>query len=251
MARKINKKLIKGQRYKAGRGLKGITVRHKGGRAKRLYRYVDLNRSAKLNVSGRVTDIIYDPNRSARLALIQYEDGDKALILAPHSLKVGDKLKTSRANLPLKPGNRMPLEYIPSGTQVYNLEFQPGKGGQLVRSAGTAAQVMGKEGGKVGVKLPSGEIRLFPLKAMATVGQLSNIEHSSRKLGKAGLSRHLGRRPSVRGTAMPAGAHPHGGGEGRTGTGRPPKTPWGKLARGKKTRKKNKQSDKFIIRPRT
>lgn len=241
------KRLKKGQTYKAGRTRAGITVRHKGGRAKRLYRLVDFKR-LKFDVKAKVEQIVYDPNRSARLALIVYEDGSRSLILAPHSLSVGDEVISSREKLDLRIGNRMPLKYIPPGTQVYNLEFQPGKGGQLVRSAGTAAQVMGKEGKWVGVRLPSGEVRRFPQEALATIGQVGNLEHGARKLGKAGLARHLGRRPTVRGTAMSADAHPHGGGEGRTGTGGPPKTPWGKIAHGKKTRKKKKPSNKFIIK---
>lgn len=247
MAQISLKKFKKGQAYKAARTRQGITVRHKGGRAKRLYRKVDFKR-LKFDTKGTIKEIVYDPNRSARLALVFYEDGSKGLILAAHSLSVGDEVVSSQNKVALRVGNRMPLKYIPSGTQVYNLEFQPGKGGQIVRSAGAAAQVMGKEGKLIGVKLPSGQVRLFPQDALATIGQVGNLEHGARKLGKAGVARYLGRRPTVRGTAMSADAHPHGGGEGRTGTGGPPKTPWGKVAHGKKTRKKKKPSNKFIIK---
>lgn len=225
-------------------------MRHKGGQAKRQYRVVDFNRTAKLDIEGRVKHIEYDPNRSARVALVVYTDGEKCYILAPHNLSVGDTVMASRKKLPFRPANRMPLEFIPSGTRVYNVEFQPEKGGQLVRTAGSSAQVMGKEGKYVGVKLPSKEVRLFPAKALATIGQLSNIEHSARELDKAGRSRHKGRRPTVRGTAMSAGDHPHGGGEGRGYIGGSPQTPWGKHAYGKKGRRKKKKSNKFIVKRR-
>lgn len=249
MVTKLPRKLIKKVPYKAGRTRQGIMVRHKGGRAKRLYRDIDF-KSRKFDIKAQVKEIVYDPNRTSNIALIVYKDGEKAFILAPHSLKLGDEVAASRSALPVKTGNRMPLKYIPSGTQVFNIELKPGKGAQAVRSAGAAAQVRGEESGKIGVKLPSGEVRLFPAESLATIGQVGNVDHRTRILGKAGRARHLGRRPTVRGTAMSAGAHPHGGGEGRTGEGRIPKTPWGKPARGVKTRKKKKPSSKFIIKRR-
>jgi large subunit ribosomal protein L2 len=246
---KPEKSLVYGFKRKAGRTKKGISVRHKGGGAKRLYRLVDFRR-AKLNVPGKVVSLEYDPNRSAFIALIKYNDGDKHYILAPHGLKVGQEIITSE-KAPLEIGNRMFLENIPVGFQVYNIEYEPGKGGQLVRSAGSAAQVMAQEGRWTHIKLPSGEVRKFSARAWATIGALSNPEYNTVVIGKAGRARKMGRRPSVRGSAMNPVDHPHGGGEGRSGIGlKRPKTPWGKPAHGVKTRKKGKLSDRFIIQRR-
>jgi large subunit ribosomal protein L2 len=246
---KPEKALLRPLKKKAGRNSQGrITVRHRGGGAKRRFRIIDFKRD-KNGVPGRVAAIEYDPNRSARIALIFYVDGDKRYILAPLGLKVGDMIK-SGGDAELKPGNTLPLKQMPSGTQIYNIELAPGKGGQLVRSAGTAAQLMDKEGGYALVRLPSGEVRRIRSNCMATIGQASNVEHQNIKLGKAGRSRWLGRRPSVRGSAMNPSDHPHGGGEGRSPIGMPgPKTPWGKPALGYRTRKP-KASDKMIIKRR-
>ncbi len=243
------KSLLRPLRKKAGRNSQGrITVRHRGGGAKRRFRIIDFKRD-KIGIPGRVATIEYDPNRSARIALIFYADGDKRYILAPLGLKVGDMIK-SGGDAELKPGNTLPLKQMPSGTQIYNIELVPGKGGQLVRSAGTAAQLMDKEGGYALIRLPSSEVRRIRSNCVATIGQASNVEHQNIKLGKAGRGRWLRWRPSVRGSAMSPRDHPHGGGEGRSPIGMPsPKTPWGKPALGYKTRK-SKASEKMIIKRR-
>jgi large subunit ribosomal protein L2 len=234
---------------KAGRGTQGrMTVRHKGGRVKRHLREIDYKRDKK-QVAGRVELIEYDPNRNANIALIVYEDGERRYILAPGGLELGQKIVASKSAA-IKPGNCLPLAKIPVGTQVHNIEIKPGKGGQIVRGAGGAAVVQGKEEGFVLVKLPSGEIRRFTPNCFATVGQVGNLEARAKRLGKAGTKRRMGIRPTVRGTAQHPGAHPHGGGEGRSGVGlKYPKTPYGKPAVGK-TRKKKKYSDKLIVKPR-
>ncbi|MCS7283443.1 MAG: 50S ribosomal protein L2 [Anaerolineae bacterium] len=234
---------------KGGRNVQGrITVRHRGGGHKRLYRIIDFKRD-KHGVPARVAAIEYDPNRSARIALLVYADGEKRYIIAPLGLKVGD-LVMSGPDAEVKVGNALPLEKIPVGTTIHNIELYPGRGGQLVRSAGCAAQLLAKEGDYVTVRLPSGEVRLIRKECMATIGQVGNVEHANIKLGKAGRKRWLGWRPTVRGSAMTPRDHPHGGGEGRSPIGMPgPKTPWGKPALGKKTRR-NKATDKYIIRRR-
>ncbi len=246
---KPEKSLLRPLKKKAGRNKQGrITIRHRGGGAKRRFRIIDFKRD-KLGVPGRVAAVEYDPNRSARIALIYYADGDKRYILAPLGIKVGDTVKSGE-DAELKPGNTLPLKLMPSGTQIYNIELAPGRGGQLVRSAGTAAQLMDKEGGYALVRLPSGEVRRIHSNCMATIGQASNVDHQNIKLGKAGRRRWLGRRPSVRGSAMSPRDHPHGGGEGRSPVGMPgPKTPWGKPALGYRTRRP-KASDKMIVKRR-
>ncbi len=246
---KPEKSLLRPLKKKAGRNSQGrITVRHRGGGAKRRFRIIDFKRD-KLGVPGRVAAVEYDPNRSARIALIYYADGDKRYILAPLGLKVGDTIKSGE-DAELKPGNTLPLKLMPSGTQIYNIELAPGRGGQLVRSAGTAAQLMDKEGGYALIRLPSGEVRRIRSNCMATIGQASNVDHQNIKLGKAGRRRWLGWRPSVRGSAMSPRDHPHGGGEGRSPIGMPgPKTPWGKPALGYRTRRP-KASDKMIVKRR-
>jgi len=225
-----------------------MSVRHQGGRVKRFLREIDFKRNKK-DVLGRVEAIEHDPNRNAKIALIVYADGERRYILAPLGLKEGDKVIASES-ASMQPGNSLPLGNIIPGTQVHNLELRPGKGGQMIKSAGSAAVVQGKEENYVLVKMPSGEVRRFPPECWATVGQIGNVEHSTRRLGKAGLKRKMGIRPTVRGVAMHPKAHPHGGGEGRSGVGLPyPKTPYGKPAVGK-TRKKKKYSDKLIVVPR-
>lgn len=242
------KSLLLPLKKKAGRNNRGvITVRHRGGGAKRRLRIIDFKRD-KLGVPGKVAAIEYDPNRSARIALIHYADGEKRYILAPLGLNVGDTIMAGEG-AEIKPGNALPLGSIPDGTLIHNLELEPGKGGQIVRSAGTAAQVLGKEDKYTLVRLPSGEVRRFLSTCMATVGQVGNVEHRGIKLGKAGRTRWLGRRPQVRGSAMTPRDHPHGGGEGRAPRGMPPKTPWGKPALGVKTRGK-KPSDRLIVKRR-
>lgn len=233
----------------AGRNNQGrITVRHRGGGHKRKYRFIDWKRD-KDGIPGRVVSIEYDPNRSARIALITYADGEKRYIIAPLGLKVGDTVM-SGPEAEIQRGNTLSLADIPVGTVVHNIELTPGRGGQLVRSAGTSAQLMAKEGKYATIRLPSGEVRLINNQCRATIGQVGNVEHATIKLGKAGRKRHLGRRPTVRGSAMNPSDHPHGGGEGKAPIGLPgPKTPWGKPAHGKKTRKR-KRSDKFIVRRR-
>jgi large subunit ribosomal protein L2 len=242
--------LIMPLRKTGGRNLYGrITVRHQGGGHKRFLRIIDFKRN-KLNVPARVAAIEYDPNRTARLALLHYADGEKRYILAPVGLKVGDTV-VSGPSADIRPGNSLPISSIPVGTMVHNIEVKQGKGGQLVRSAGTAAQLLAKEGEYAQVRMPSGEVRLVLQTCYATVGQVGNLEHSNIKLGKAGRKIHLGIRPTVRGTAMSPRDHPHGGGEGRQPVGMPgPKSPWGKPTRGYKTRR-NKQTDKFIVKRRS
>lgn len=250
-AAKPYKALTKAVTRRVGRNKQGrITVRHRGGGHKRKYRIIDFKRN-KFDIPAKVESIEYDPNRSAFISLITYEDGEKRYILAPQDLKVGDKIVTGEKT-PLKPGNRMVLKNMPVGTFVYNVELNPGKGGQIVRSAGASAQITAVEGGYVHLTLPSSEIRMVPENAMASIGSLSKPEYRFVNLGKAGRSRWLGKRPTVRGVAMNPVDHPHGGGEGRSPVGqrKGPKTPWGKKAYGVKTRKKKKYSDKFIIKRR-
>jgi large subunit ribosomal protein L2 len=242
--------LVRSSRQMAGRNSSGrVTVRHRGGGHKRLYRVIDFKRD-KIGIPGRVATIEYDPNRSARIALVVYADGEKRYILAPLGLQVGASLMAG-PEAEVRVGNALPLRNIPLGTLVHNIELQPGKGGQLARSAGTAAQLMAKEGDYAMLRLPSGELRRVAVVCMATVGQVGNTDHANVKIGKAGRKRWLGWRPTVRGTAMDPNSHPHGGGEGRTGVGMAsPKTPWGKPALGYKTRK-NKLTDKYIVRRRS
>lgn len=247
--KKPEKMLTKPIKKKAGRNVSGrITVRHKGGGHKRKYRVIDFKRK-KDNIPARVNSIEYDPNRSCNIALIVYKDGEKNYILAPRGIKVGDSV-ISGDNVDIKTGNTLPLRKIPTGTFVHNVEMQIGKGGQLVRSAGSSAQLMAKEGDYGNLKLPSGEIRLINLNCRATIGQVGNVEHDIMIKGKAGRSRWLGIRPTTRGTAMNPVDHPHGGGEGRGKSGRPPSSPTGVKAIGYKTRKKRKPSDKMIIKRR-
>jgi len=225
-----------------------ITCRYRGGGHKRLYRIIDFKRD-KTDIPAKVFSIEYDPNRSARIALLHYVDGEKRYILAPMNLKVGDTVISSQ-KADIKPGNALPLRFIPLGTLVHNVELKMGKGGQIVRGAGTYAQLMAKEGKYALLKLPSGELRLVFADCKATVGQLSNAEHSNISVGKAGRTRWLGRRPHVRGVAMNPVDHPHGGGEGRSSGGRHPVTPWGVPTKGFKTRKRTKESDKHIVKRR-
>lgn len=243
------KSLVHGLSKKGGRNNNGrITVRHRGGGHKRRFRLIDFRRD-KTEVPGKVATIEYDPNRSARLALIHYSDGDKRYILWPQGLNVGDTVICSD-KADIKPGNCLPLKNIPLGTFVHNVEMKIGKGGQIIRSAGTYGQLMAKEKGYVQIKLPSGEVRMFLDRCKATIGQLGNLTHENLSLGKAGRTRHLGRRPRVRGVVMNPVDHPHGGGEGRTSGGRHPCTPWGVPTKGYKTRKRNKSSDKYIVKRR-
>lgn len=226
-----------------------ITVRHKGGGNKRKYRTIDFKRK-KLDITANVLTLEYDPNRSGFIALIQYEDGEKSYILAPHHLKVGDVVVSSET-ADIKPGNCLPLKSIPVGTVIHNVELYPGKGAQLVRSAGNSAQLMAKENGYAQIRLPSGEVRLIRLDCKATIGQVSNLDHENVSIGKAGRTRHLGIRPTVRGSVMNPCDHPHGGGEGKSPIGRSgPVTPWGKPTLGYKTRSKKAKSDKFIVKRR-
>ncbi len=233
-----------------GRNAQGrITTRFRGGGVKRKYRIIDFKRD-KDGVPAKVASIEYDPYRTSYIALLHYVDGEKRYIIAPNGLKVGDMVE-SGADADIKTGNALPLRVIPVGTTVHNIEMVPGKGGQLARSAGTSAQLMAKEGKYAQLRLPSGEFRLVSIDSKATIGQVGNLSHELVRLGKAGKSRYLGRRPSVRGSAMNPVDHPHGGGEGRAPIGRPsPMTPWGKKAMGLKTRKKNKKSNKYIVRSR-
>ena len=243
------KSLLAPKKRKAGRSNQGkITVRHRGGGAKRRLRIIDFKRN-KLGVPGKVAAVEYDPNRSARIALIFYVDGEKRYILAPNELKVGDSIK-SGAGAEVKPGNALPMKQIPTGTLIHNIEMQVGKGGQMVRSAGVAAQLMAKEGKYALIRLPSGEMRRVSSECLATIGQVGNVDHRSIDLGKAGRKRLMGWRPTVRGSAMNPSDHPHGGGEGRAPIGLPgPKTPWGKPALGYRTRKA-KASDRMIVKRR-
>ncbi len=242
------RRLTTAKKRTGGRNVSGrITVRFRGGGHKKRYRIIDFRRN-KIGVPAKVAAIEYDPNRSARIALLHYADGEKRYILAPDGLQVGDTVLSSR-KADVKPGNAMPLRHLPLGTIVHNIELKIGKGGQLVRSAGTAAQLMAKEGDYAHIRLPSGEVRLVHLDCRATIGQVSNAEHARISLGKAGRARWLGRRPHNRGVTMNPVDHPMGGGEGRTAGGRHPCSPWGKPAKGGKTRR-NKASDKFIVKPR-
>lgn len=235
---------------KSGRNSYGrITVRHRGGGNRRKYRIIDFKRD-KTDVKAVVASLEYDPNRSAHIALLQYEDGEKRYILAPEGLKVGDEVLAGK-NADIKPGNALALTDIPVGTMVHNVELYPGRGGQLARAAGNAAQLMAKEGGYALLRLPSTELRKVPELCMATIGTVGNNDHLNVKLGKAGRTRHLGIRPTVRGSVMNPNDHPHGGGEGKSPVGRPgPVTPWGKPALGYKTRAKKKRSDKLIVKRR-
>ncbi len=242
------KSLLRPLKKNSGRNNYGrITVRHHGGGNRRKYRVIDFKRT-KFDVEATVKTLEYDPNRSAHIALIEYADGVKSYILAPVGLKVGDKVEAG-PNADIKPGNALPLTNIPVGTFIHNVELYPGKGGQLARAAGNAAQLMAKEGVYALLRLPSGELRNVPVNCMATVGQVGNTDHENVKIGKAGRTRHLGIRPTVRGSVMNTNDHPHGGGEGKSPIGRPgPVTPWGKPALGYKTRKKKKHSDKLIVK---
>ena len=243
------KSLVRPVRQRAGRNNQGrVTVRHRGGGHKRLYRVIDFRRD-KHGIPARVTSIEYDPNRTARSALLTYADGEKRYILAPVGLKVGSQIM-SGTEAEIRVGNTLPLRNIPLGTVVHNVELQPGRGGQMARSAGVGAQVLAKEGDYAQLRLPSGEVRRVLMTCLATIGQVGNTDHANLNMGKAGRRRWLGWRPTVRGTAMDPNSHPHGGGEGRSPVGMPgPKTPWGKPALGYKTRK-NKRTDKYIVRRR-
>jgi len=246
---KPEKSLLAPMRKKAGRNHRGkITIRHRGGGHKRRYRIIDFKRD-KLGIPARVASIEYDPNRSARIALLFYADGEKRYIIAPQSMKVDDRTM-SGPEADIRVGNALPLAKIPLGTMIHNIELQPGRGGQLVRAAGTSAQLMAREGKYAHVRLPSGEVRLISVRCMATIGQVGNVEHAHIRLGKAGRRRWMGWRPAVRGSAMDPSSHPHGGGEGRTPIGMPgPKTPWGKPTLGYRTRR-NKRTSKYIVRRR-
>ena len=244
------KSLVTSKKKNAGRNNQGkITVRHHGGGNRQKYRIIDFKRK-KDNVPAKVLGIEYDPNRTANIALICYADGEKAYIIAPEGLKVGTTIMNG-AEAEVSVGNCLPLANIPVGTMIHNIELYPGKGGQLVRSAGNAAQLMAKEGKYATLRLPSGEMRMVPLNCRATIGTIGNADHNLVKIGKAGRKRHMGIRPTVRGSVMNPNDHPHGGGEGKAPIGRPgPCTPWGKPALGLKTRKKNKKSNKLIVRRR-
>ena len=247
---KPEKSLIRHKHSPQGHNNRGIiTCRHKGGGHKKRYRIIDFKRN-KINITGKVVTIEYDPYRNARIALLHYQDGEKRYILHPRSLQIGTDI-TSGPNSPIEVGNALPLENIPLGTAVHNIELKPLKGGQIVRAAGTYAQIVAKEGNFITLKLPSSEVRLIHKKCYATIGQVGNIDASNINIGKAGRNRWLGKRPTVRGVVMNPIDHPHGGGEGRSPIGRPhPVTPWGKPALGQKTRNKHKYSNKYILRRR-
>ncbi len=247
---KPEKSLLATKKKNAGRNSYGrITVRHQGGGNRQKYRIIDFKRN-KNDMKATVLTLEYDPNRSAHIALVQYEDGEKRYIIAPVGIKVGDVIE-SGATADIVAGNALPMANIPVGTFIHNIEMHPGKGAQLARSAGVVAQLMGKENNLALVRLPSGEMRYVPLNCMATIGQVSNVDHSNEKIGKAGRKRHMGWRPTVRGSVMNPCDHPHGGGEGKSPIGRPgPVTPWGKPALGYKTRKKHNSSNKFIVKRR-
>jgi large subunit ribosomal protein L2 len=247
-AKEPEKSLTQPLKKHAGRNAQGrITVRHRGGGHKRLYRIIDWKRN-KFGVPAVVRTIEYDPNRSARIALVEYADGEKRYILAPEGLRVGQQIM-SGPGAEIQTGNALPLRDIPVGTIIHNVELYPGRGGQLVRSAGTSAQLLAKEGAWAQIRMPSGEVRRVHLSCMATIGQVGNAEHATIRIGKAGRNRWRGRRPHVRGSAMTPRDHPHGGGEGKAPIGGQPKTPWGKPAMGRKTRR-NKATDKYIVRRR-
>ena len=247
---KPERSLLSSLKKNSGRNSYGrITVRHHGGGNRRKYRIIDFKRN-RVGDAATVMTVEYDPNRSANIALIQYTDGEKAYILAPQKLNVGDTVVAGPA-ADIKPGNCLPIENIPVGTMIHNIEMYPGKGGQLSRSAGTSAQLMAKENGYAQIRLPSGEVRMIALNCRATIGVIGNADHENVKLGKAGRKRHMGIRPTVRGSVMNPCDHPHGGGEGKSPIGRPgPVTPWGKPALGYKTRKKKNKSNKFIVKRR-
>ena len=243
------KTLVEGKTKSGGRNNKGrITARSIGGGHKQRYRKVDFKRN-KFDVSANVERIEYDPNRTSFIALIRYEDGTLSYILAPQRLNSGDSVTSSQNKVDIKPGNAMPLKHIPVGTIIHNVEFKPGKGGQIARSAGSYCQLAGKDAGYALIKLSSGEVRVVPADCMATIGAVSNSDHQNQRLGKAGRNRWKGKRPHVRGVAMNPIDHPHGGGEGKTSGGRHPVSPWGKPTKGKRTRS-NKSTDKFIVRKR-
>jgi|TARA_B100000678_G_scaffold73536_1_gene60410 large subunit ribosomal protein L2 len=247
---KPEKSLVRPLKKSGGRNNKGrITSRRRGGGHKRQYRIIDFKRN-KFDIPAKVVAIEYDPNRSARIALLHYTDGEKRYILSPYGIKVGDQVISSQKKAPLKIGNCLPLSKIPSGLFVHNVELVPGKGAQMVRSAGAGAQVLAKDAGMVTLKLPSGEVRMVDEKCMVTIGEVGNKSHETVKIGKAGRSRWLGRRPKVRGVAMNPVDHPMGGGEGKSSGGRHPTTPWGKPTKGYKTRKKNKTSNRYITKRR-
>ena len=244
------KSLLAPLKKNSGRNSYGrITVRHRGGGNRRKYRIIDFKRQ-KFDVEGVVRTLEYDPNRSAFIALVEYTDGEKAYIIAPEGLKVGDKVMAGE-NADIKPGNALPLSAIPTGTFIHNVELYPGRGAQLARAAGNMAQLMAKEDGMALLRLPSGELRKVPANCMATIGQVGNTDHENVKIGKAGRKRNMGWRPTVRGSVMNPCDHPHGGGEGKSPVGRPgPVTPWGKPALGYKTRKTHNRSDKYIVKRR-
>ncbi len=245
---KPHKPLLEPKKRTSGRNNQGRrTVRHRGGGEKTHYRRIDFKRD-KLGVPARLATIEYDPNRSARIGLLHYRDGEKRYMLLPNGLKVGDVV-VAGPGVDARVGNALPIRNIPLGTTIHNIELIPGKGGQIVRSAGTSAQLLAKEGDLAQVRLPSGEVRRIPIKCMATVGQVSNVDHENQSLGKAGRARHMGQRPEVRGVAMTPRDHPHGGGEGKSPTGMPPKTPWGKPAMGYRTRRA-KTTGRLIVRSR-
>ncbi|MGO9180694.1 MAG: 50S ribosomal protein L2 [Candidatus Limnocylindrales bacterium] len=242
------KPLLEAQKRGSGRNNQGrLTVRHRGGGEKQHYRRIDFKRD-KVGIPGRLATIEYDPNRSARIGLLHYRDGEKRYILVPNGLRVGDVV-VSGPGVEARVGNALPLGDIPLGTTIHNIELVPGKGGQIVRSAGASAQLLAKEGDWGTVRLPSGEMRRVPLTCTATVGQVGNLDHENQSLGKAGRARHMGQRPEVRGVVMNPRDHPHGGGEGKSPTGMPPKTPWGKPAMGLRTRR-NKTTGRLIVRSR-
>lgn len=244
------KSLLAPLKKKSGRNSYGrITVRHRGGGNRRKYRIIDFKRQ-KFDVPGKIATLEYDPNRSAFIALVEYEDGEKSYIIAPNGVKVGDTV-VAGTSADIKPGNALPLANIPTGTFIHNVELYPGRGAQLARAAGNMAQLMAKENGMALLRLPSGELRNVPANCMATIGQVSNTDHENVKIGKAGRKRNMGWRPTVRGSVMNPNDHPHGGGEGKSPVGRPgPCTPWGKPALGYKTRKHHNRSDKYIVRRR-
>jgi large subunit ribosomal protein L2 len=247
--KKPEKALVEVKKKHSGRNNNGrITVRHKGGGTRRQYRIIDFKRT-KDAIPAKVAALEYDPNRSARIALVNYKDGEKRYILAPVGLAVGDVVESGES-ADIKAGNCLPIKNIPLGTVIHNVELRPGEGGKLVRSAGSSAQLMAKEGSYAQVRMPSGEVRKILIACRATIGQLGNIDHENVQIGKAGRSRHMGKRPSVRGIAMNPVDHPHGGGEARSTSGRPPTTPWGQMTMGKKTRR-NKRTAKMIVRKRS
>jgi large subunit ribosomal protein L2 len=246
---KPHKPLLEPQKRGSGRNSQGrITVRHRGGGQKRHYRRIDFKRD-KAGIPAKLATIEYDPNRSARIGLLHYADGEKRYMLLPVGLRVGDVVLSGPA-AEARVGNALPIGRIPLGATIHNIELTPGKGGQIVRSAGSSAQLLAKEGDIAQVRLPSGEVRRVSVKCMATIGQVSNVDHENQSLGRAGRARLMGKRPEVRGVAMTPRDHPHGGGEGKSPTGMPPKTPWGAPAMGHRTRKKNHRTDRLIVRSR-